>query len=34
MKYASRDVSADIQRHMDYRFLATATHKAKEDIGY
>ena len=34
MKYASRDVSADIQGHMDYRFLAKATNKAREDIGY
>jgi ABC-type nitrate/sulfonate/bicarbonate transport system substrate-binding protein len=34
MKYVSRDVSTDIQSHMDYRFLTEATHKAKEDIGY
>jgi ABC-type nitrate/sulfonate/bicarbonate transport system substrate-binding protein len=34
LKYTSRDVSADIQTHMDYRFLAKATHKVKEDIGY
>jgi ABC-type nitrate/sulfonate/bicarbonate transport system substrate-binding protein len=34
MKYVSRDVSADIEGHMDYRFLAKAANKAKEDIGY
>jgi ABC-type nitrate/sulfonate/bicarbonate transport system substrate-binding protein len=34
LRYVSRDVSADIDGHMDYRFLAQATRKAKEDIGY
>jgi ABC-type nitrate/sulfonate/bicarbonate transport system substrate-binding protein len=34
LRYVSRDVSADIDGHMDYRFLAQATRKAKEDIGF
>ena len=34
LKYVSRDVTADIEGHMDYRFLAEATKKEKGDIGY
>jgi hypothetical protein len=34
LRYVSHDVSADIDGHMDYRFLAQATKKAKEDLGY
>lgn len=34
LRYVSRDVTADIERHMDYRFLAEATKKEKREIGY
>jgi len=34
LNYVSRDVSADADRHMDYRFLAEATTRAKGDLGY
>jgi ABC-type nitrate/sulfonate/bicarbonate transport system substrate-binding protein len=34
LKYVSRDVSADIDRHIDYRFLAEAVKKPKGDLGF
>jgi ABC-type nitrate/sulfonate/bicarbonate transport system substrate-binding protein len=34
LRYVSRDVTADIEGHMDYRFLAEAAKKEKKDIGY
>jgi len=34
LRYVSRDVSADIDRHMDYRFLAEAVKKPKADLGF
>ncbi len=32
--YISKDVSADVGKHMDYSFLETATGKPKADLGY
>ena len=34
LKYVSHDVSADIDRHMEYRFLAAAANKPRGDLGY
>jgi ABC-type nitrate/sulfonate/bicarbonate transport system substrate-binding protein len=34
LRYVSRDVTADIEAHMDYRFLTEATKKSKGEIGY
>ncbi len=34
LKYVSHDVSSDIDRHMEYRFLAEAANKPRGDLGY
>ena len=34
LKYINSDVSADIEKHMDYRFLEAATGKPKSALGY
>jgi hypothetical protein len=35
LKYVSHDVSTDnIDRHIDYRFLAEAVQKPKADLGF
>jgi ABC-type nitrate/sulfonate/bicarbonate transport system substrate-binding protein len=34
LRYVSRDVSADIDGRMDYRFLTQAVNKPKGDLGY
>ncbi|MFT4174518.1 MAG: ABC transporter substrate-binding protein [Rhodocyclaceae bacterium] len=34
LKYVSRDVSADVDKHMDYRFLSEVTGKPKTELGY
>ena len=34
LKYISRDVSADIDKNMDYRFLSEATGKPKAALGF
>ena len=34
LRYISHDVSADVSKDMDYRFLAVATGKSREDLGY
>lgn len=34
LKYINSDVSAAVEKHMDYRFLEAATGKPKTDLGY
>lgn len=34
LKYVSRDVSAEVDAHMDYRFLSEVTGKPKTELGY
>jgi ABC-type nitrate/sulfonate/bicarbonate transport system substrate-binding protein len=34
LKYVSRDVSADVEKNMDYSFLADVTKKPKSQLGY
>jgi ABC-type nitrate/sulfonate/bicarbonate transport system substrate-binding protein len=34
LKYISRDVSADVEKNLDYSFLEAATKKPKSELGY
>ncbi|MCF4124105.1 ABC transporter substrate-binding protein [Methylobacterium sp. SyP6R] len=34
LKYISRDVSADVETHMDFSFLEAATKKTRDGLGY
>jgi hypothetical protein len=34
LKYISRDVTADIDKRIDYSFLETSTKKSKNELGY
>jgi hypothetical protein len=34
LKYVSSDVSAAVEKNLDYRFLEAATGKPKSDLGY
>ena len=34
IRYISRDVSAEVEKHMDYSFLEAATGKPKTELGY
>jgi ABC-type nitrate/sulfonate/bicarbonate transport system substrate-binding protein len=34
LKYISHDVTADVDKHMDYRFLSEVTGKPKTELGY
>jgi len=34
LKYVQRDVSADVDKHMDYSFLSAVTGKPKTELGY
>ena len=34
LKYIGRDVSADVEKHMDFSFLEAATKKTRDGLGY
>jgi hypothetical protein len=34
LKYINSDVSAAVEKNLDYRFLEAATGKPKSDLGY
>ncbi len=34
LKYINSDVSATVEKNLDYRFLEAATGKLKSDLGY